>query len=383
MNPEGVILQLGIVMIGAALLGTLFLWLRQPIILAYIAVGVILGPYGLALLPEHHQIEQSAQVGVMLLLFILGLNLQPAKLVHLFRRVALITLSTSLLFCLLVTLALAYWLGWTEALLCGIALMLSSTVIALKLIPTTTLHHRHTGELMTSVLLLQDVLAIIAILYVTHPSTHGLLPTLAQITISFAVLIGLATLFVQRIVLPLLRRFDVVQEYAFVVALAWCLLLAGLTHSVGISYEIGAFAAGLALASSRIAVAIAEHLKPLREFFLILFFFAIGAQFNIMMPWPILLAGIVLGIALIVVKALIYRLVFSYNEENSVVSKELSIRLAQASEFSILLAYAAQQHDRLSTTAMLLIQTATLVTFVFSTLWVVRSLRTPISSPDH
>ena len=135
-------------------------------------------------------------------------------------------------------------------------------------------------------------------------------------------------------------KFDVVQEYTFLATLAWCLLWAEIAHVFGLSYEIGAFLAGLSIASSSIAIAIAEHLKPLREFFLILFFFAVGSKLDLRLDPQLLLPAIIFGAILVPLKAYIFRLSFRKSGESPALSQELAIRLAQSSEFSLLWACA-------------------------------------------
>ena len=262
-----ILFELAVIMVGAAALGTLFLFLRQPIVIAYIAIGFALGPGGLGLIKETTHLEQIAHVGVILLLFLIGLNLQPQKLLAIFQKTALLTMSTSLLFALIATAALLLQFSLSASLLIGAAMMFSSTVVSLKLVPTTTLHHKRTGEVMTGVLLLQDLMAILLILLLSgggseHPIMEFGLLLLKFITLAIALFLG-----VRGIMLPLLTRFDVVQEYTFVATLGWCLLGAEAAHILGLSYEIGAFTAGISIASSPVARAIAEHLKPLREFF--------------------------------------------------------------------------------------------------------------------
>ena len=267
-----ILFELAVIMVGAAVLGTLFLFLRQPIVIAYIAIGFALGPGGLGLIKETTHLEQIAHVGVILLLFLIGLNLQPQKLLAIFQKTALLTMSTSLLFALVATtFALLLQFSLSASLLIGAAMMFSSTVVGLKLVPTTTLHHKRTGEVMTGVLLLQDLLAILLILLLSgggseHPIMEFGLLLLKFIALAIALFLG-----VRGIMLPLLTRFDVVQEYTFVATLGWCLLGAEAAHILDLSYEIGAFTAGISIASSPVARAIAEHLKPLREFFLIVF----------------------------------------------------------------------------------------------------------------
>lgn len=380
MGLDNFIFELAAIVVGAGLLATLFLFARQPIILAYIAVGVLIGPNGLALLESADHIEQIAHLGVVLLLFVVGLNLQPKKLIHLFGRASLLTLATSSLFGLS-SFLFAQLAGFslTDSLIIGAAMMFSSTVIALKLIPTTTLHHKHTGEVMTSVLLLQDIIAIIVLLLITGGSAENMLPTFMVLVLKLIVLTFLAFAGVRFLIIPLLRRFGAIQEYIFLVALAWCLLVTEAAHAVGLSYEMGAFIGGISVASNNIALVIAEHLKPLREFFLILFFFSIGAKLEIPIPMPILFSSLLLGTLLVFFKSYVFRRAFSESGESNKLAGELGIRLGQASEFSILIAFSGLSAGVLSIDGAMFIKMTTLVTFVGSTYWVVLRYPTPVS----
>ena len=376
-----ILFELAVIMVGAAVLGTLFLFLRQPIVIAYIAIGFALGPGGLGLIKETTHLEQIAHIGVILLLFLIGLNLQPQKLLSIFQKTALLTLSTSLLFALAGTsFALLLQFSISASLIVGAAMMFSSTGVGLKLVPTTTLHHKRTGEVITGILLLQDLLAILLILLLSgggseHPIMAFGLLLLKFIALTIALFLG-----VRWIMLPLLTRFDVVQEYTFVATLGWCLLGAEAAHLLGLSYEIGAFTAGISIASSPVALAIAEHLKPLREFFLILFFFAIGARLNLQIDPLLLTAAIIFGVLLVPLKAFIFRKAFAWSGEKEPASKELSVRLSQASEFSLLVVIAATNGGWLQYEQGMMIQIATLITFIFSTYWTVLRYPTPISA---
>ncbi|MEN8167083.1 MAG: cation:proton antiporter [Pseudomonadota bacterium] len=381
MNSENIIFELAAIVVGSGLLATLFLFARQPIILAYIAVGILIGPKGLALMESADHIEQIAHLGVVLLLFLVGLNLQPHKLLQLFGRTTLLTLATSFAFGLS-SFIFAQLAGFTSAdsLIIGAAMMFSSTVIALKLIPTTTLHHKHTGEVMTSVLLLQDILAIIVLLLITGETAERMLPAFAVLVLKLITLGILAFAGVRFLIIPLLRKFGAIQEYTFLITLAWCLLVTETAHIVGLSYEMGAFIGGISVASSQLALVIAEHLKPLREFFLILFFFSIGAKLDIPIPTQILFSSLLLGLLLIFLKFYVFRRAFSESGESKKLSTELGIRLGQASEFSILIAFTGLSAGALSADGALFIQMTTLVTFVGSTYWVVLRYPTPVSA---
>ena len=150
MGFQNIIFELVLIFSGAALFATVFLYLKQPVILAYIALGIAAGPWGLALIKEPDHIEKLSHVGVILLLYLLGISLKPERLYHLFSKTAIVTLLTSLTFLTVFSLsALAFGFELIESIIVGAALMFSSTIISLKLIPTTALHHRHTGEMMT------------------------------------------------------------------------------------------------------------------------------------------------------------------------------------------------------------------------------------------
>ena len=380
MGVENIIFELAVVIVGAAVLGTLFLYAKQPIIIAYIAIGIIVGPGGLGLMGSTEHIEHISHLGIILLLFLIGLNLQPEKLIKLFRRVTLLVLATSAIFMIVSFVFALFILRFTAipALIFGVAMMFSSTVVGLKLIPTTTLHHKHKGEIMTSILLVQDVLAILVILFLSGEQGGNPLLTFSLLIAKFAALSLAAFAGVRFVMSPLLMKFDVVQEYAFLTTLAWCLLWAELAHMLGLSYEMGAFLAGISIASCRVAMAIAEHLKPLREFFLILFFFAIGSKIDLRFN-PLLLAGAVaFGIFIVFFKSMIFRIAFRKSSESAEVQNEISIRLAQASEFSLLVAFTGASAGLLTHDSAMAIQIATVVTFSISTYWVVRKYTTPI-----
>ena len=380
MNLDSIISELSIIVVGAAALGTLFLYAKQPIIIAYIVIGFAVGPNGLGLIRRTDHIEEIAHFGVILLLFLIGLNLQPRKFLRLFRKTALLTFGTSILFggmSLLFALLLRF--DMHSSLLFGAAMMFSSTIVGLKLVPTTTLHQKRTGEVMTSVLLLQDVLAILVILFITGEKSDHVLVTFAMLAGKFALICLLSFMGVRYVMVPLLSKFDVVQEYTFIATLGWCLLWAETAHILGLSYEMGAFVAGLSIASCQVAVIIAEHLKPLREFFLILFFFAVGAELDLRLDLRLLLSAVMFGAILVALKAYAFRFAFRKSGESLELSRELSVRLAQSSEFSLLVVFAALSVGVLSAERAMVIQITTIVTFIISTYWVVSRYPTPIS----
>jgi len=378
---NNIILELVLIYAGAAFLATLFLYLKQPIILAYIALGVLVGPRGAGLIDDAQHIEQLSHIGIILLLFLIGLNLRPDRLVSLFGRTTMVTLVTCLLFLLLVMLV-ASLLGFAfmDSLIIGAALMFSSTIVSLKLIPTTALHHKHIGEMMISVLLLQDIIAIVLLLLITGGQQGNIPMTVSLLLIKLLLLVVAAFIIVRYIITALFARFDTIREHTFLLSLGWGLLVAGIADQIGLSYEMGAFVAGVSMATIPIALVIAEDLKPLRDFFLILFFFSIGAAFNFLVSQDVIIASVVLTLVLIIAKPFAFRWCFKYIGEAHKVSTEIGIRLGQGSEFSLLVAYSALMTGLIDARSSYLIQTVVILTFVISTYWVMLRYPTPISS---
>jgi Kef-type K+ transport system membrane component KefB len=381
MELENIVSQLIVIYAGVAVLATLFLFLKQPIIISYILLGVLMGPYGFGVLQDVEQVRDVSTIGVIFLLFLIGLNLPPKKLTSLFQKTAGITLITSFSFTFLAMwVAYAFGFSLTESLIIGAALMFSSTVIGLKLTPTSTLHQKHMGEMIISILLFQDILAVLILTFLGNSSNTNPYFILPLVLIKAVGMVGLAFLIVKYVLLPLFQKFDVFLEYIFLVALGWCLAFAGLTHEIGLSYEIGAFIAGCALAMSPISLYIAESLKSLREFFLILFFFAIGAQINFPLLQEVLLPGLVLGVLVLYMKPVVFKQTLQKFGEQRAHSKELGFRLGQASEFSLLVAFAALSYGKISEKAFSLVQIVTIISLVVSTYIVTNRYVTPIGA---
>ena len=377
---DHIIFQFVLIFAGAALFATLFLYLKQPIILSYIVLGIVVGPKGLGLINDAEQIEQLSRIGIILLLFLIGLNFQPAKLVGLIGRLGLITLATCFIFMLLsmaAVLALGY--AFIDSLVIGAALMFSSTIVSLKLIPTTQLHHDHVGEVMISVLLLQDVIAIVLILLVTEGGMDNIAMSMILLLIKLVGLSFLSFVIVRLVITKLFIKFDVIKEHTFILALGWGLFIAGAAEMLGLSFEMGAFIAGVSLATVPNALIIAEEFKPLRDFFLILFFFSIGAKFDLLVSQQLIVPGLILTALLMLAKPVIFKLGFKVIGENPKISAELGVRLGQASEFSLLIAFSALASGLIEERSSYLIQLVVVLTFVASTYWVVNSYPTPIS----
>jgi len=271
----------------------------------------------------------------------------------------------------------------TENLIIGASMMFSSTIIGIKLLPTTVLHHKHSGELMVGMLLMQDFLAIFVLLMLISATSGDVsISRFAISLISLPLLIGGAVLMVRYILQPLFARFDRIGEYVFLLAIGWCLGVAELFEYAGLSREIGAFIAGISIATSPIAAYIALNLKPLRDFFLILFFFSLGGGFDLSLIPHIAIPAIVLGTLMLILKPVVYHALLRKQSESRTLAWDIGFRLGQNSEFSLLIAYVAFNSTLIGNNASHLIQAAAIITFLISSYIVVFNFSNPIAVND-
>jgi Kef-type K+ transport system membrane component KefB len=386
MEGQNFIFSIFWVFTGAALLGTLALYTKQSLLVAYILLGMLLGPSGFKIVPNLELAHTMGDIGIIFLLFLLGLDLTPRELLTTLRKTTLVTLVFSILF-VSSGFAVGYCFNFsfTESLLIGASLIFSSTIIGLKLLPSLALHHKPIGETMVSVLLLQDLLAIVLLLLVQGANFTGSRWMDAGITIAVLPVLLLAAIWVQHhIIAKLFARFERVSEYVFLLALAWCLGLSELSHQLGLSSEIGAFIAGVSIAEGPIALFIANNLKPLRDFCLTLFFFATGASLSLGHLPEVLFPALILAGLVLLLKPWLFKVLLHKSGEKMSIATEVGIRLGQASEFSLLLAYLATKMDPplISMKANYLIQAVTILTFIVSSYWVVLRYPTPLALED-
>ncbi len=375
-----------VIFFGASVFATFALFTRQTLIIAYMLLGVVVGPFGLKIINSTEVIIQVSNIGIMFLLFLLGLNLQLKNMMKMLNKTILVTfVSSSIFACMTVLVCHYYGFSWSASLIIGASLIFSSTIICLKLLPTTALHHQHIGNIVISVLLLQDIIAIVMLtglgILSVGVESFGYFE-LIRVFLALPVLLLVGYLAEKYVLFQLLRHFNRFQEYIFLLAIGWCLGMAQLAFWLGVPHEIGAFIAGVTLASSPISQYIYENLKPLRDFFLIVFFFSIGAAFDFTLAYQVIAVVLVLTVMILVMKPIVYWFLLLLFKEERKTAWEVGVRLGQASEFSLLIAFMAVQSQLLDNKAYIVIQAVTMLTFVFSSYFVVLKLPNPVAVSD-
>lgn len=337
---DPIFLELAIIIALSAIFGVVARMLKQPPIIGYLLAGIVLGPVGAAMIRNPENINALSEIGIALLLFLVGLEMDWKKL----KKLGIITgvlsiIQIGLTFSIGFIVAILLNLNLAAAIVLGLTLAFSSTVIVIKLLSEKHDLDSLYGRISIGVLLVQDIVAIFAI---------ALLPSLAKIhelSIGDTVILlaaktaGLVFLawFLSSWIFPkLFRGLASSQELLFVVSLAWCFVFAILTLSLGFSVEIGAFLAGVSLASLPYAFEIVGRIKSLRDFFIILFFVVLGTQisFSSNINWTIIILFTALAV---VIKPLIVILSLSWQGLRRRVAFMTGISLGQMSEFSLIL----------------------------------------------
>jgi len=389
---EEILRDISIIMIASAVLSYVAAKARQPIILGYIAAGILFGPAATRIFGETEItriffinnvdfISNAAKIGITLLLFLAGITLHPTHLFNYGKTTLIVTA-----FCCISSVALAWLVSMvfgfccTEAIFIGLALMFSSTILVIKLLPTTTLHHERMGAICISILVAQDLIAIgVLILMGAAGRSHALWLDFISLFLAAAALLGTALLLERYLIRRVMRAMDKFPEALFVISIGWCLAVAAGGVLLGLSAEVGAFFAGIVLARQKVSLFISEKLKPIRDFFLVLFFFVLGAELDIFILPGIVLPAVVLAIIFVLVKPFLLFWFFRLGGLQKPASKEAAVRLGQLSEFSLLVAIVALESGLMTSKASNMVQLAVILTMIASTWYVVKTLPTPLA----
>ncbi|MFW5720648.1 MAG: cation:proton antiporter, partial [Candidatus Dojkabacteria bacterium] len=338
--------ELGIILGLAALLGIVFTRLKQPAILGYILCGLIIGPLTTQYHPQEEQIELFKDVGITLLLFVLGLELNIKELKNL-GSVAFATGIGQIIF----TSGVGYFLslvlgfGFIDSMYIAIALTFSSTIIIVKLLSTKGQIDSLYGRISVGFLLVQDFVAILLIIGLTAmngvdgASGSGIVLNLG-LTALKGVLVGAIVFVFARFVLnPLLNVIRRDKEILFITVIAWAVLLAGFMHLpvIGFSIEIGGLLAGITLSGRFEHLQIESWTRPLRDFFLILFFVVLGLQISVDSISSSLLPAVLFSLFVLIGNPLIVMIIMGALGYSSKIGFLTSLAVAQISEFSLIL----------------------------------------------
>lgn len=336
---QSIFYQLSIVMVIAAGVSLLMRALRQPLIIGYILTGILVGPSLLGIIHSHEAFESFSQIGITLLLFVIGLGLNVSVIKNTGKPVFLIILSVLIGVGLLGALiAAALGFDTKSSLVMATALLFSSTIIVVKSLSDKKEQSRLYGQIAIGVLLVEDLVATIALLLVsTGTSATDNAPDLTTLLLRGCFLAGALTIIGGYILPKLSRTFASSQELLYVFGLAWAFGVASAFYWSGFSIEVGALFAGVALAHLPYVQAIASKLKPLRDFFIVLFFIGLGEELGVKNLSDAMVPAILFSAVILISKPLLIMGSLGFLGYTKQTSFKAAIHLSQISEFSIVL----------------------------------------------
>ena len=365
---QSIFLELTTVIAIALILAYIMKLIRQPLIIAYILSGIIVGPTFLNIVKSQSTLAAFSQMGVILLLFILGLNLN-LKILKEVGKVAFLAgflqvLITSSIGFFITTL---FGLSYLQAFYIGLALAFSSTIIIVKILYDKNDLDTLYGRISVGILIVQDIIAIFILIFLS-----GYKPDIPLFTLlTTTVLSGLGFVFVvflvAKYILPkFLHTIAKSQELLLLFGITWCFVLSVTSYLLGFSIEIGSLIAGISLASSPFHYEIGRKIRPLHDFFIILFFVMLGSNmtFNIS---NLLMLAVVLSLFVLFIKPIIIMALIGFIGYKKRTSFLAGTSLAQVSEFSLILVTLALSLGHLSSEIVSMLTVVGIITITGST----------------
>jgi Kef-type K+ transport system membrane component KefB len=334
--------EIAVLMAIACFFGGLALWFRQPLIIAFIIVGIVVGPAGLGLINISEEVEFLAELGIALLLFVVGLKLNP----HEIRSVGFVVIVTALgqiFFTGLLGFLLALLLGKSliSAFYIGICLTFSSTIIIIKILSDQKEIDALHSRIAVGVLIIQDIVVILVMIaltaFVGDNQEKNLIYTLAFVLIKGSGFLLIITLFTRYVLPKILNSLAKSVELLIIFAITWVLSLASVGDILGFGKEVGAFLAGVALASTHYRFTIAIRLVTLRDFLLLFFFINLGIHIDVTHIQSEIFPALILSLFVLIGKPLIILTIIGGMGYRKYTATLTSLFLSQISEFSLIL----------------------------------------------
>ncbi|MBE0493257.1 MAG: cation:proton antiporter [Thiomicrospira sp.] len=340
---ESAFVEFGILLAVSALIGFVAMQLRQPLIVAFIAVGIIVGPAVLNLVTMSDQIDLLAHLGIAILLFVVGLKLD----LHIIRTMGVVALFTGLgqvIFTSVFGFFIALALGMSPivALYVAVALTFSSTIIIVKLLSDKRELDALHGRIAIGFLIVQDIVVVLAMIGLTAIGQNDGSTNMgveAFMVLIKGVLMLLVVALLMRYVIPgLLNRLARSPELLILFAIAWAVMGASAGQMLGFSQEVGAFLAGISLASTHYRELIGARLVSLRDFLLLFFFISLGASLEMETLGAQVTPALVLSVFVLIGNPLIVMAIMGYMGYRKRTGFLAGLTVAQISEFSLILA---------------------------------------------
>ena len=367
--------ELGLIVLVATIFGLLFRHLKQPTILAYILTGIVLGNAFLNVIQFKDFLTIFSELGIALLLFLVGLNLDLRVLREIGKASILVGVGQVTFTALLgYIFSVVLGFGFMESLYLAITLSFSSTIIIVKLLGDKKELNSLYGKISVGTLLVQDFIAILVLLFISSLGAGTSLPTIAfDFVVKGLMFFALAFFVAKFLLTKLFDRTAESQELLFMGAISWCMIMAVFSDFLGLSLEIGAFVAGVSLASIPYSFEVSGKIKYLRDFFLVLFFVSLGSTFVATSLSEVLLPAIILSAFVLVGNPLITMLLMQFLGYRTKTSFLVGLTIAQISEFSLIVAALGFKVGHISNEIVSIVTLTAVITITISTYYIIYS----------
>lgn len=366
------LVEFGVILIVATALGVVAKLLKQPLILAYLVAGILIGPLVLGLVKNQDIIKNFSTFGIILLLFLVGLELNPRRLLEIGKPAAIIGILQAL-----VSGTIYYFIGRltnlpTQSILYfSVALTFSSTAIIITLLSSKKDLDHFYGRIVVGILLVQDFLALIFLTFLAGMGREVLeTAPILQICTKILVLFALTWLCGKYILPPIFKAVSRSYEILFLAGIAWCFLLAIVAHSLGFSMEVGAFLAGISLAPLPYNQQLISKAKPLRDFFLMIFFINLGTNLAFDQIGSIFGTSIIFALAVLIINPIIVISIMALLGYRKRTSFLVGSSLTQISEFAYLIIAIGIQEDLIPSSSVTMISIIFIATVFFSSYFI-------------
>lgn len=364
-----IFLEISILLAIAAAIAGIMQLLRQPLIIGHIITGILVGPAVFDLVRSAETVDLFSHMGIALLLFIIGLGLNP-RIIREVGKTAVLTGVGQIIFTVTLGFLATNMLGFSpvQALFVALGMAFSSTIIILKLLSDKKDTHRLYGKIAIGFLLVQDIVAVTALIFVTALSQDETLSVVLTQTflagLIFVLIIGLLSHYLLPRLGPFLARS---QEYLFLFSLGWGFGVAAIADVSGFSIEIGALAAGVALANSPYAHEISSRMRPLRDFFIVLFFIVLGTKLDLASLGDNFLPAVALSGLVLVGNPIIVMSIMGLMGFTRKISFKAGLTVSQISEFSLILILLVQQNGYVGSDIVSMLTLVAMITIACST----------------
>lgn len=361
--------QISLVIAIAAIISIVMRLLKQPLIMGYILTGVLVGPSVLNIVHAEEAFETFSEIGIALLLFIIGLGLN-AGVIKSLGKVSLVTAGAILVVVGSLGFGASILLGFDmmTAVFLGLALFFSSTIIILKVLSDKHELGRLYGQIAIGVILLDDVVATLALVAVAMLASGETDPGVIGLLALKALALGVGLYIVGTKIIPRIGKVLAhSSELLFLFSIGWGLSVASIFDVAGFSHEVGALFAGVSLAGLPYATEMAAKLKPLRDFFIVLFFVTLGELFTFDAVKESLAPALILSAIVMIGKPLFVTAALGWLRYTRLTAFKTAIHLSQISEFSIILIIFAASSGVIDSRAVAVTTLVALITIGLST----------------